>query len=237
MRPIADKIEFGLSGAVAGLGHVVTNPFEARHEEVAFLKVERETVLDVDCANTFKEIEKKERVVGPHEAVVNDLATVHFGRARGKAETKEGVGFLTELGHDGSVHGGGIEWTKGHDFVSVFVPVGAEESKFLLIGSPNGDLVIAGFGVKADEVNTTAGTVTEIVKGVVATGNGKEEGESDGIERTEVDTVAPDKVVNAVNVFLVWFRSKEATAEPGAASDAFDVVVVNECLNMLLNDG
>jgi len=44
-------------------------------------------------------------------------------------------------------------------------------------------------------------------------------------------------VVNAVDVFLMWFWGKEATAKPGAVSDAFDVVVVNECLNMLLNDG
>jgi len=165
------------------------------------------------------------------------LATVHFGFARGETKTKEGVGFLTELGHDSSIHGGSIERTKRHDFVSVFVPVGAEESEFLLVRSPNGDLVIAGFGVEADEVNTTAGAVTEVVEGVVATGNGKEEGKSDGVERTEIDAVAPDKVVNAVDVFLMWFRGKESTAKPGAASDAFDMVVVNECLNMLLNDG
>jgi len=236
LRPIADEVEFGLGGAVTSLGQVVANPFEMGHEEVTFLEVEGKMVLNVDFADAFEKIKEEEGIVGPHETVVDDLAAVNFGRVRREAIAEEGVCFLTELGHDGRINSGSIERTKKHNFVGVPVPVGAEEGKFLLVGAPDGDLMIARFGVEADEVNTLAGAVAEIVKHVVAKKNGKKERKGDGIERVVIDTPSPHEVVNAVDVFLVRFRSKEAVAEPGTTGDAFDVVVVDEHLKKRKNN-
>ena len=78
MITVTDQVELGDCGRVSVGSDVVTHPFEAIQEEVTFLAVKREAVLDIDLAEAGEEFEESERVVRPHQTVVNDLAAVHF---------------------------------------------------------------------------------------------------------------------------------------------------------------
>ena len=97
-RPIAYKVKLGLSGTVAVLSEVVTNPFKTGHVEITFAKVEGQAVADVSFTNTCKEVKEKDGIVGPHEAVVNDLLAVDIVGAVGETGTKETVGDQNYLG-------------------------------------------------------------------------------------------------------------------------------------------
>jgi hypothetical protein len=153
------------------LSKVVTNPFEARHEKVAFLEIEGEAIFDIDGTDAIEEVQKEKGVVGPHEAVINNLFAIDFLGTVGEAEAKEVIGFLTDLGHDGSVDGGGIQWAKGHDFPNILEVVRGEKGELLLVRVPDSDLVITGFGVETDKIKGAAGSIAKIIQSVVTAGN------------------------------------------------------------------
>ena len=67
--------------------------------------------------DAFEEIQKKHAVVTPHEAVVDDLFAIGFGRAGGLELAETCPGFFTDLAHDGSVDGGGVDGAEWHDAV------------------------------------------------------------------------------------------------------------------------
>jgi len=81
-----------------------------------------------------------------------------------------------------------------------------------LVGLVDCDLVISGFGVKADEIHAATTTVTEVVESVVTTGNGILVRERDAVQRTKVDAESPDEVFDIFDVLLVGFGSEEAAA-------------------------
>ena len=119
---------------------------------------------------------------------------------------------MTDLGHDSSVDGWGIQGTKGHDFPNIFEVVGSEKGELLLIRVPDSNLVIAGFGVEADKIKGTAGSIAKIIQSVITAGDGKQEGLRDSIERAVVDTETPYKVFDVVHMFLMRFRCEKALA-------------------------
>lgn len=128
---------------------------------------------------------------------------------------------------DGGIDGGGVEGAEGHDDVAIFVEVRAIECGFFLVGSVDGDLVISGFGVVADEMEMTAFAIVEAVEGIVTAGDRVKKGFGDGVQWSIIDTPAPDEVVNVVNMFLMRFRGKESFRKPCAAEKWADVLVAN----------
>ena len=192
------------------LGHVVADPFEAGHVEVAFAEVERETVFDIDFTDAFKEVEEKGGVVGPHETVVNNLFAVNFLGTVGKTGAEKLVRFFADLAHDGCVNGWGIDGTEGHDLECVLEPVGGKEGELFSVRFEDGNLVEARLGVETDEENFAARSIAKVIKGVVATGNGEQERKSDSIKRTVIDAKAPNEVIDVIDMFLVGFGSEEA---------------------------
>jgi len=175
--------------------------------------------------------------VGKADAVVNDLGVADVvGWGRGKARFKFLCGFGAENLHDGGVDGGGVEWAKGHNDIAVLLEVGPVEGSLFLIWAVHGNLVVAGFGVKADEEKTSTFTVVKIVKGVVAAWDRVKEGSGDTVQGAKVDAKAPNKVVDVVNVFLVWFGSEEAFGKPRTTKELTDMAVVEQGIDVFLNN-
>ena len=106
-----------------------------------------------------------------------------------------------------------------------------------MVGLPDSDLVITGFGVEADEVKAAAGSVAKVVEGIVAAGNRVEVRFGDGVELAVVDAEAPDEVLDGVDVFLVGLGCKEGFREPATAVSPVDVTVVEEVVDVFLQDG
>ena len=73
--------------------------------------------------------------------------------------------------------------------------------------------MVSGFCVDADKVQSAL-RVSKIFQGIVAAGNGVVIGLSNGVERSEVHTEAPDEVSDVSHVFLVWLRSQNSLQQP-----------------------
>jgi hypothetical protein len=83
--------------------------------------------------------------------------------------------------HDGGVDGGGIEWAKGHYYVTIFLKIWSVKGRFLLIGPENGDLVVSGFRVEANEEQAASFAVVKTVESIVASGNWVQERLGDSV--------------------------------------------------------
>ena len=128
--------------------------------------------------------------------------------------------------HDGGVDGWGIEWTEGHDNITVLLEVGPVKGSLFLVRAINCDLMITGFGVETDEKEAAAFPIVEDVESIVAARDGVQEGVGDAVQWAVIDTPAPDEVVDVVDVLLVRFGCKEAFGEPGATEQRTDVLVL-----------
>ena len=52
-----------------------------------------------------------------------------------------------------------------------------------------------------------------------------------------IDAPAPNKVVNVVDVFLMWLGGQESFGQPCATKEWSNVFVANQGVDVLLNDG
>ena len=94
-----------------------------------------------------------------------------------------------------------------------------EESKFVLVASVDGNLVIATLRIKTDE-EKLASRVAKVVNGIFAAGNGVLEGQCDTIELTVRNTHTPDKVIDVIDVLLVGLMGEDDKGAPGAVTFA-----------------
>ena len=98
----------------------------------------------------------------------------------------------------------------------------------------DGNLVKASLAVEANEVHSAMG-VTNVVKGIIAMGNGVFKGKGDGVEQSVVDTEAPDEVGDVLNVLLVGFGGKDNLGAPGA-STRVNPSLVKQVINVGLHN-
>lgn len=176
--------------------------------------------------------------MGEADTVVNNLGISNIvGGLLGKAGGVFIGGFGAQDLHDSCVDGRGIQWAKGHDNVTVFLEVGSVEGSLFLIRAIYGYLMIAGFGVEADEEKTATFTVMKNTESVVAARDGMKERSGDSVQRSEVDAEPPNKVVNIIDVLLVRFGGKEAFGEPGSTKERADVTVVEQRVDVFLDNG
>jgi hypothetical protein len=120
------------------------------------------------------------------------------------AKAEEGIPFVLEYTHHGSVKRRSIAGTEGHDSESILLVVRAKEGEFGLVRRPDDDLVVAGFVVKTDE-EESAGRVSKVVNGIIASGNGVFKREGDLVEATIRNTHTPNKVRDIGDLFLMRF--------------------------------
>ena len=92
----------------------------------------------------------------------------------------------------------------------------------------------AGFAVETNEVQSAMG-VTEVVKGIIAVGNGVFKWVDNSVEGVVVDAKMPDEVGNVMDVFLVGFGGKNDFGTPGA-STRVNPSLVEEVINVGLHD-
>jgi len=128
--------------------------------------------------------------------------------------------------HDGGVDGWGIEWTEGHDNITVLLKIGSVKCSLLLMRAVDSDLMITGFGVETNEKEAAAFPIVEDVKSIVAARDGVQEGVGDAIQWAEIDTPSPNEVVDVVNVLLVGLGWKVFFEETGATEKGADVFVL-----------
>ena len=139
--------------------------------------------------------------------------------------------------HDSGVDSRGVEWAKGHDDVAVFLEIRSVEGSLFLIRAEYGDLMIARFGVEADEKEAATFTVVEAVKCVITARDRVKKGSGDTVEGTEIDAEAPDEIIDVVNMFLVRFGCEKTFGKPGATKELADVAVMDQGVDVGLDDG
>ena len=147
---------------------------------------------------------------------------------------EEGVILSLHDEHHGGVSGWGVHGAKGHDGVAMLRTVRANKGELFLILLTDSNLMEASFAVKTNEVQSAMG-VAEVVKGIVAAGNGVFEWAGNGIEGVVVDAKMPDEVSNVMDVFLVGFGGKNDFGTPGASTRA-NPSLVEEVINVGLHD-
>jgi hypothetical protein len=96
-------------------------------------------------------------------------------------KVKEGVPFVLKDAHHGGIESGGIARAKWHDSERILFMMGAKERKFRLVLGTDGNLMVTGFVIKADKVETAC-RVAEVIDGVVAAGDRVFEREGDLVQ-------------------------------------------------------
>ena len=132
---------------------------------------------------------------------------------------EEGVIFSLHDEHHGSVSGWGIHGAKGHDSVAMLRTIRANKGDLFLILLMGSNLMEASVAVETNEVQNAMG-VTEVVKGIIAVGNGVFKWVDNSVEGVVVDAKMPDEVGNVMDVFLVGFGGKNDFGTPGASTRA-----------------
>jgi hypothetical protein len=217
--PVSDQLKLGFGGTVASGSDVVANMLNAVGEELALLQLESDSVLHENIANASKETQKSSNDCRPEKDVVNDDATAKVRGVFWVTGAEESLPFGLENAHHTSVEGRGVARAKGHHGPTVFCIVRGKESELLLVALANTDLMVASHVVQSNEAQEAVG-FTKIVDGVVTTRNGTLEGQSDLVQATTRHTQAPNELLNADDVLLVRFGSKDNSGSPCAITFA-----------------
>ena len=231
--PVGDAVIFGFGRVIAVGSEVVAYKLDTLLKEVTFVEFQGETVADADSEDTLKVVQDGGKAGGGQQDVVDD-DFAGGGLSGGVLEAEQGIPFAVQDLHQGGVDGGGVAGSKGHDSETVFAAIRGEEGKFLLIALSDPDLVVTGAGVQGDE-EEGAIVVTKVVDGVVTTGDGVGEGQSDGIQFAVADAHAPNELIDVLDMLLVRLWCKHHHAAPGTAT-CFDPVVVQESVELLHDD-
>ena len=166
--PIGNQIKLRLSGAVAIRSDVVTNVLDAVGKELAFLKLECDTVFHEDVADALEQTKQSSKDRSPQKDVVDDDATAKVSGISGVTRFVQRLPFTFEDAHHAGVESRSVARAERHDTETIFFIVGCKESKLLLVAASDHNLVVPGLVVKGDK-EQTAGGVAEIVDSVVAT--------------------------------------------------------------------
>jgi len=203
----------------------MTDIFDAVREEFAFLQLEGDTILHEYVANTFKQLEQSSENSGPQKDVVDNDPTAKMRSSSGVARSVQGFPFAFKNAHHTCVESRGVAWAKRHDAKTVFRVVRCKESKLLLVLETNRNLMVAGFVIQSDEIQS-AGGVAKVVDSVVAPGDGVFERKGDLVESTVRDTQAPNKIDDVDDMFLVRFRGEDNGGAPGAKAFTDPTIVL-----------
>ena len=130
----------------------MSNIFDAVGKEFTFFQLEGDSVFEEDGADTTEIIQEGREDGGPKENVVDDNTAAEVRSVGRVTETEEGIPLILEHAHHARVKSGCVAGPERHHSESVLFVVGAKKGQFFLVFFADGDLMVAGFIVQADEV-------------------------------------------------------------------------------------
>jgi hypothetical protein len=218
-RPVVDKVELGFGRTVAVRGDVMSDILDAVSKEFTLFKLKSNAILHEHVANTLEQTKKSSEDGSPEQNVINDNTTAQVSSISWVARLVESFPLCLKNTHHTGIKRGCVTRPKRHDTKTILFIVRSKESELLLVTLTNHDLVIPSLVVEGDK-EQSAGRVTEIVKGVVATRNGIFKREGDLVQATIRDTQAPDKICDVQDMFLMRLGSKNDGRAPRAKASA-----------------
>jgi hypothetical protein len=218
-RPVVDEVELGLGRTVAIRSNVMADVFNPVSKEFALLQLESNTIFHKHVTHTLKQTKESSENGSPEQNVINDNTTAQVSSISWVARLVESFPLCLKNTHHTGIKRGCVTRPKRHDTKTILFIVRSKESELLLVTLTNHDLVIPSLVVEGDK-EQSAGRVTEIVKGVVATRNGIFKREGDLVQATIRDTQAPDKICDVQDMFLMRLGSKNDGRAPRAKASA-----------------
>jgi len=203
----------------------MTNILDAICQKLAFLQLESHSVLDKHVANAFKKVEESWKIGGPQQNVIDDNSASKMKFFSRKPGVVKGLPFVAKDAHHACVERRCIAGAKRHDGPTIFVIVGGEERQLFLILLPNTDLVITGLVVKSNK-EEEAIRVTEVVDGVITTGDRVLKRECCLVKAPIRNTKSPDEVGDGQDMFLMWLSGQNDGRAPRTKAFPYPPVIL-----------